>query len=64
MPGRTAAANAPGSVPSYPAVESAVRALAHVVEYAMWLRTPHSGPVEAEDIDTLAATLTAVLKKN
>ncbi|WP_235736112.1 acetate--CoA ligase family protein [Nocardioides alcanivorans] len=29
-----------GSVPSYPAVEAAVRALAHVVEYAVWLRTP------------------------
>ncbi len=28
-----------GSVPSYPAVEAAVRALARVVEYAMWL--PH-----------------------
>jgi acyl-CoA synthetase (NDP forming)/RimJ/RimL family protein N-acetyltransferase len=32
-----------GSVPSYPAVESAVRALARVVEYAVWLRTP-DGP--------------------
>ena len=30
-----------GSVPSYPAVEAAVRALARVVEYAAWLRTPH-----------------------
>ncbi len=29
-----------GSVPSYPAVESAVRALARVVEYAVWLRNP------------------------
>lgn len=29
-----------GSVPSYPAVEAAVRALSHVVGYAMWLRTP------------------------
>ena len=29
-----------GSVPSYPAVEAAVRALARVVEYAVWLRTP------------------------
>lgn len=27
-----------GSVPSYPAVESAARALARVVEYAIWLR--------------------------
>ena len=29
-----------GSVPSYPAVEAAIRALARVVDYAMWLRTP------------------------
>ncbi|MBS44095.1 MAG: GNAT family N-acetyltransferase [Nocardioides sp.] len=29
-----------GSVPSYPAVEAAVRALASVVEYALWLRSP------------------------
>jgi len=29
-----------GSVPSYPAVEAAVRALARVVEYAVWLRRP------------------------
>ena len=34
-----------GSVPSYPAVEAAVRALARVVEYAVWLRTPDA-PVE------------------
>ena len=31
-----------GSVPSYPAVEAAVRALAHVVEYAVWLRVPQT----------------------
>ncbi len=31
-----------GSVPSYPAVEAAVRALARVVEYAVWLRHPVS----------------------
>ncbi len=31
-----------GSVPSYPAVEAAVRALAHVVEYAVWLRVPQA----------------------
>ena len=36
-PGSTAGR---GSVPSYPAVEAAVRALARVVEYAVWLRTP------------------------
>jgi acyl-CoA synthetase (NDP forming)/GNAT superfamily N-acetyltransferase len=31
-----------GSVPSYSSVESAVRALARVVEYAVWLRAPDS----------------------
>ena len=37
-----------GSVPSYPAVEAAVRALARVVEYAVWLRTPERAePVDA-----------------
>lgn len=44
-----------GSVPSYPAVESAVRALAHVVEYAMWLRTPQSGSDERGEVDVLSA---------
>ncbi len=29
-----------GSVPSYPAVEAAVRALARVVDYSVWLRHP------------------------
>ncbi len=44
-----------GSVPSYPAVESAVRALASVVEYSVWLRTP-DGPVEpTEDVDAQGA---------
>ena len=38
-----------GSVPSYPAVEAAVRALAHVVEYAVWLRVPQS---TVPDLDT------------
>ena len=37
-----------GSVPSYPAVEAAVRALARVVEYAVWLRTPN-GPTVVPD---------------
>ena len=36
-----------GSVPSYPAVEAAVRALARVVEYAVWLRFPQAAPLEA-----------------
>src|SRR6185503_18603076 len=37
-----------GSVPSYPAVEAAVRALARVVEYAVWLRTPNGPTVVPE----------------
>ena len=41
-----------GSVPSYPAVEAAVRALARVVEYAVWLRTPDAGPADPGDVDT------------
>ncbi|MGH3362547.1 MAG: GNAT family N-acetyltransferase [Nocardioides sp.] len=44
-----------GSVPSYPAVEAAVRALAHVVGYAIWLRTPDGATVSAEDVDPVAA---------
>jgi acyl-CoA synthetase (NDP forming)/GNAT superfamily N-acetyltransferase len=44
-----------GSVPSYPAVEAAVRALARVVEYAVWLRTPNGPPVVPQDLDTGAA---------
>jgi acyl-CoA synthetase (NDP forming)/GNAT superfamily N-acetyltransferase len=46
-----------GSVPSYSSVESAVRALARVVEYAVWLRTPESpvGPDTDEQGDVIAA---------
>jgi len=44
-----------GSVPSYPAVEGAVRALAKVVEYAVWLRTPDGAGPDPGDIDTGAA---------
>lgn len=40
-----------GSVPSYSSVESAVRALAHVVEYAVWLRTPDGLPPGPEEVD-------------
>jgi acyl-CoA synthetase (NDP forming)/ribosomal protein S18 acetylase RimI-like enzyme len=40
-----------GSVPSYPAVEAAVRALAKVVEYAVWLRTPDRPASYLEEID-------------
>src|SRR4029078_12740256 len=39
-----------GSVPSYPAVESAVRALARVVEHAAWLDKPHAGGPALRDI--------------
>ncbi|HEX7716963.1 MAG TPA: GNAT family N-acetyltransferase [Marmoricola sp.] len=47
-----------GSVPSYPAVEQAVRALARVVEYAAWLdRQPEEGEDEPpSDVDHDAAT--------
>src|SRR3954454_20092541 len=44
-----------GSVPSYPAVEAAVRALARVVEYAVWLRTPTGPTVLPEDLDVASA---------
>lgn len=37
-----------GSVPSYPAVESAVRALAHAVEYAVWRRMPQHEAAELQ----------------
>ncbi len=44
-----------GSVPSYPAVEAAVRALARVVEYAVWLRTPDGPPPGPDEVDQQAA---------
>ncbi|MCW2832878.1 MAG: CoA-binding domain protein [Nocardioides sp.] len=44
-----------GSVPSYPAVEAAVRALAHVVEYAVWLRTPDKAATGPDSVDPQAA---------
>jgi acyl-CoA synthetase (NDP forming) len=40
-----------GSVPSYSSVESAVRALARVVEYAVWLRTPDGPQADSESVD-------------
>lgn len=40
-----------GSVPSYPAVEAAVRALARVVGYALWLREPEGAAPELRPID-------------
>src|SRR4051794_40638820 len=44
-----------GSVPSYPAVEAAVRALARVVEYAAWRAKPQGELVPPESVDTAAA---------
>src|SRR3954447_14360413 len=44
-----------GSVPSYPGVEAAVRALARVVEYAVWLRTPDGASVDPAEVDAPAA---------
>ncbi|WP_457207498.1 bifunctional acetate--CoA ligase family protein/GNAT family N-acetyltransferase [Nocardioides sp. P5_C9_2] len=43
-----------GSVPSYPAVEAAVRALARVVEYAVWLRTPDRAHSDEALVDRTA----------
>jgi len=40
-----------GSVPSYPAPEAAVRALARVVEYAAWLAKPDGDLVLPEAVD-------------
>ena len=50
-PARTAGR---GSVPSYPAVEAAVRALARVVEYAVWLRAPRRLAAPASTTSTTA----------
>ncbi|MCP3423608.1 bifunctional acetate--CoA ligase family protein/GNAT family N-acetyltransferase [Nocardioides pinisoli] len=55
-----------GSVPSYPAVEAAVRALAHVVEYAVWLRVPNVPPVEpgSNDLDAARHLVNEVLMRH
>jgi acyl-CoA synthetase (NDP forming)/GNAT superfamily N-acetyltransferase len=45
-----------GSVPSYPAVEAAVRALARVVEYAGWLARRDEGSAAVDDVDAAAAS--------
>ncbi|WP_030167053.1 GNAT family N-acetyltransferase [Spirillospora albida] len=42
---------AEGSVPSYPAPEDAVRALAYAVRYAQWRQRPSGRVPEHEDID-------------
>jgi acyl-CoA synthetase (NDP forming)/GNAT superfamily N-acetyltransferase len=44
-----------GSVPSYPAPESAVRALARVVDYSRWVTRPLGTVPWFEDLDTGAA---------
>ncbi|BBH16190.1 GNAT family N-acetyltransferase [Nocardioides baekrokdamisoli] len=44
-----------GSVPSYASVESAVHALSHVVDYAIWLRTPDGPALDLADCDVRAA---------
>ncbi|MFB9252284.1 GNAT family N-acetyltransferase [Sphaerisporangium melleum] len=50
-----------GSIPSYPAAEEAVRALAHVVRYSLWRGTPPGAPPEIGDVDTAGAR--AVLER-
>jgi acyl-CoA synthetase (NDP forming) len=44
-----------GSVPSYPAPEAAVRALARVVQYSRWVRRPPGAVTVFDDIDPLRA---------
>jgi acyl-CoA synthetase (NDP forming)/RimJ/RimL family protein N-acetyltransferase len=44
-----------GSIPSYPAAEEAVRALAHVVRYACWRETPQGTSPELQGVDTAGA---------
>ncbi|MQA93653.1 MAG: GNAT family N-acetyltransferase [Streptosporangiales bacterium] len=48
-------AAAQGSVPSYPAPEDAVRALAHVTRYAAWRRRPHGEIPPLPDVASRAA---------
>ncbi|WP_405145811.1 GNAT family N-acetyltransferase [Sphaerisporangium sp. NBC_01403] len=49
------------SIPSYPAAEEAVRALAHVVRYASWRERPHGISPELGGVDTKGAR--AVVEK-
>ena len=55
-----------GSVPSYPAVEAAVRALARVVGYAVWLRTPDGATLDMSDTETATARnlVSSVLRRH
>jgi acyl-CoA synthetase (NDP forming) len=50
VPGPDGAAG-PGSVPSYPAPEDAVRALAYVTRYAAWRRRPYGRVPDPENVD-------------
>ncbi len=45
----------PGSVPSYPSPEEAVRALAHVTAYSIWRRRPPGVVPDVDGIDEIAA---------
>ncbi len=55
-----------GSVPSYPAVEAAVRALARVVEYAAWLKRQDDsvGVLEEIDLDTAKRQVNQLLMEH
>ncbi len=59
VPGALAAVGdsspAPGSVPSYPSPERAVRALARAVRYSAWRRKPPSSVPELAGVDLAAA---------
>lgn len=55
IPGMAGSIVGRGSVPSYPAVESAVRALAKVVEYSAWLTRPDDVEVPFEEADVARA---------
>lgn len=55
VPDLTGSTAGRGSVPSYPAVEAAVRALARVVEYVGWLERQVDEDEEIEGVDTDAA---------
>jgi acyl-CoA synthetase (NDP forming) len=52
-----------GSVPSYPAVEAAVRALARVVEHAAWLKRDDDGSdvLDGVDVDAAARQVNEIL---
>jgi len=59
VPGALAAVGesspAPGSVPSYPSPERAVRALARAVRYAAWRRRPPGSVPQVDGVDLVAA---------